>query len=159
MPDQGFGRRTQSDIFRRGASGAHGRVPTRWSELVAAAERAMSPDAWAYVAGSGGLESTAFANAEAFESWRIVPRMLRPIGDRDLGVELFGTRLPTPLLVAPVGVLELVDPAADLAIARAASALDIPMIMSNQASVPMERIAAAGGGGRRWFQLYWSTLG
>jgi lactate 2-monooxygenase len=153
----GFGRRTQTAIFRAGASGAEPRIPTRWSALVAAAERAMSPEAWAYVHGSSGTESTAEANADAFEQWRIVPRVLRDVSERDLGVTLFGHRYSTPLLTSPVGVLELVDPDADLAIARAAASLGVPAILSNQASVPMERVFAEGGEGPRWFQLYWST--
>ncbi|MFC5501531.1 alpha-hydroxy-acid oxidizing protein [Lysinimonas soli] len=154
---QAFARRTQTEIFRAGASGTAPRIPTRWPSLLAAAERAMSPEAWAYVHGSSGLESTADANAEAFARWRIVPRVLRDVSDRELGVTLFGHRYPTPLLASPVGVLELVDRDADLAIARAAASWGVPVILSNQASIPMERVAAEGGGGPRWFQLYWSS--
>lgn len=153
----GFGRRTQTAIFRAGASGREPRIPTRWPALLAAAQRAMSDEAWAYVAGSSGTESTAEANADAFEQWRIVPRVLRDVSERGLGVSLFGHHYPTPLLASPVGVLELVDPDADLAIARAASSLGVPMIMSNQASIPMERVFAEGGDGPKWFQLYWSS--
>jgi len=153
----GFGRRTQTSIFRARASGAVPRIPTGWQALVSRAERAMSAEAWAYVHGSSGTESTAEANAEAFEQWRIVPRVLRDVSERDLSVTLFGHHYPTPLLASPVGVLELVDPDADLAIARAASSLGVPMIVSNQASIPMERVFAEGGDGPTWFQLYWSS--
>lgn len=150
------GRARQSEIFRAGASGARPKVPTAWGALVAAAEGAMSADAWAYVAGSAGRESTAEANYEAFDAWRLVPRMLRDVADRDLSVELFGRRHPTPLLASPIGVLELVDDDADLAIARAAGSLGITSIVSSQASQPMETVAAAGAG-PWWFQLYWSS--
>lgn len=152
----GIGRSTQSTIFRAGASGARPAVPTSWPALVAAAERAMSPDAWAYVAGSSGREGTADANAAAFDRRRILPRVLRDVSSRDLSVELFGHRYPAPILAAPVGVLELVHPDADLAIARAAASLGLPAVLSSQASIPMERVAADGGGGPLWFQLYWS---
>jgi lactate 2-monooxygenase len=117
----------------------------------------MSAEAWAYVHGSSGIESTAEANADAFDAWRIVPRVLRDVSARDLGVTLFGHRYATPLLAAPVGVLELVDDDADLAIARAAAGLGVPTVLSSQASIPMERVAAEGGGGPLWFQLYWSS--
>lgn len=161
MPDDevrslAAGRARQTEIFRAGATGERPAVPTSWPALVGAAERAMSPDAWAYVAGSAGRESTAEANYDAFDAWRIVPRMLRDVSQRDLSVELFGRRHPTPLFTCPIGVLELVDPDADLAIARAAGALGITSVMSNQASQPMERIAAAEAGSW-WFQLYWSS--
>jgi L-lactate dehydrogenase (cytochrome) len=46
---------------------------------------------------------------------------------------------------------------ADVAVARAAAAEGVPMIISNQASRPMEEVAAAMGDAPRWFQLYWST--
>lgn len=150
------GRARQTEVFRAGASGARPPVPTSWPALVAAAERAMSPDAWAYVAGSAGRESTTEANYDAFDAWRLVPRMLRDVGERDLSVELFGRRHATPLFTCPIGVLELVDPDADLAIARAAGSLGITSIVSNQASQPMERVAGDGAG-PWWFQLYWSS--
>jgi lactate 2-monooxygenase len=116
----------------------------------------MSPEAYAYMAGGAGTESTMRENRQAFDRWRIVPRVLRDVSRRDLRVSLFGRELPTPLLLAPIGVLEMAHPDADLAVARAAAAEGIPMIFSSQASVPMERCAAAMGDAPRWFQLYWS---
>lgn len=157
MATTGAGRATQSTIFRQGVTGRLPRIPARWDDLVSRAERSMSPEAWAYVHGSAGLETTAEANADAFDSWRIVPRVLRDVSERDLGVELFGHRYPTPLLAAPIGALELVDDDADLAIARAAATHSIPAVLSSQASIPMERVATEGGGGPLWFQLYWSA--
>jgi len=117
----------------------------------------MSARAWAYVAGSSGAETTETANRQALDRWRIVPRMLRDASQRDLSVELFGRRYPTPLLAAPIGVLDLAHREADLGIARAAAALGMPYIVSNQASVPMERTAQVMGSAPHWFQLYWSS--
>src|SRR5436190_217486 len=57
----------------------------------------------------------------------------------------------------PAGVLEMVDDDADLAVARAARAEGVPMILSNQASKPMESVARELGETPHWFQLYWST--
>jgi len=152
-----FGRDTQSSIYRAGATGQKPVVPVAWDELEAAAQRAMAPAAWAYVAGSSGAEVTAANNRRALDAWQIVPRVLRDVSDRDLGIELFGHRYPTPLLAAPVGVLELVHPSADLGIAEAAANLGVPYILSSQASVPMETVSAAMGDAPHWFQLYWSS--
>ena len=116
----------------------------------------MSREAFAYTAGGAGSESTMRANRAAFDRWRIVPRVLRDVSVRDTSIELFGRRLPTPLLLSPIGVLELMHRDADLAVARAAASLGVPMIFSNQASVPMEGCAATMGDAPRWFQLYWS---
>ena len=82
---------------------------------------------------------------------------MHDISTRDTSVELFGRQLPGPFLLAPIGVLEMAHREADLAVARAAAAEAVPMIFSNQASVPMERCAEAMGSSPRWFQLYWST--
>ncbi|MEO8094325.1 MAG: lactate 2-monooxygenase [Pseudolysinimonas sp.] len=152
-----FGRDTQSAIYRDGASGRRPIVPVGWTALEAAAKKAMSPTAWAYVAGSAGNEDTAAENRRAFERWRIVPRMLRDVSDRSLEVELFGHRYPTPVIAAPVGVLELVHPEADLGIAKAAAALGVPYVFSSQASTQMEATAKVMGDSPHWFQLYWSS--
>lgn len=155
MPES-VGREAQSAIFRAGASGARPRVPVSWPALEARARRAMSRPAWAYVAGSAGTEDTTRANHDAFRRHRIVPRVLRDVAERDLGVTLLGRRHPTPLLTAPVGVLSLVHREADVAAARGAAAAGVTSIYSNQASVPMEEVAAAAPA-PHWFQLYWST--
>jgi lactate 2-monooxygenase len=116
----------------------------------------MSPQAFAYVAGGAGSEATMAANRAAFDRHRITPRVLRNAEARDLSVTLFGRTLPAPILAAPIGVLEMAHPDADLAVARATASLGVPMIFSNQASVAMERCAGAMGDSPRWFQLYWS---
>jgi isopentenyl diphosphate isomerase/L-lactate dehydrogenase-like FMN-dependent dehydrogenase len=152
-----IGRDTQSAIYRGGAIGRDPIVPASRDGLEAAARSAMSAEAWAYVAGSAGREATTAANSAAFDAWRIVPRMLRDVSHRDLGVSLFGHSYPTPVIAAPVGVLELAHPDADLAIARASASLGVPYVSSNQASIALENVFAATPGAPHWFQLYWSS--
>lgn len=151
------GRKRQTDIYIPGMSGIKPRVPVDTTALERAAQRKMSPAAFAYMAGGAGREQTMSNNREAFHRWRIVPRMLRDTSQRDLSVSLLGQTLPTPLLLAPIGVLELAHPDGDLAVARAASAEGVPMIFSNQASYPMEATATAMGDVPYWFQLYYSS--
>lgn len=146
----------QTDIYLAGARGVRPRVPVDAEALALAAQRVMREEAFAYLAGGAGSESTMRANRAAFERWRIVPRMLRDVSVRDTSIELFGRRLPSPFVLSPIGVLELMHRDADLAVARAAASLGIPMCFSNQASVPMETCATAMGDAPRWFQLYWS---
>lgn len=153
----GWGRRVQDRIYRDGVTGRRPPVPTSSSGLEAAARRALGPRAYAYLAGGAGTEATMAANRAAFDRHRIVPRVLRDVGVRDLTVELFGSRFPAPVLLAPIGVLSLAHPHADLAVARAAAARGVPFVFSNQASVSMEDTAGAMGGAPHWFQLYWST--
>src|SRR5436190_4147925 len=146
----------QTAIYRAGVSGRRPQVPTDATKLEARAHKAMPSEAFAYISGGAGTGATMRANREGFDRWRIVPRMLRDVSERDTSVELFGRRLPSPFLLCPVGVLEMVHADADLAVARAAAAEGVPMIFSNQASRPMEACAQALGSSPRWFQLYWS---
>ncbi len=130
-------------------------VPTRQDELEARAAAAMSPEAFAYIAGGAGREATMRANLAAFDSVRIRPRMLRDMASRDMSATMLGRVRPSPILAAPIGVQEMAHREGDLATARACAEIGVPMIISNQASHPMEAIAAASGAGERWFQLYW----
>ena len=83
--------------------------------------------------------------------------VLHDVSVRDTSVELFGTRLPSPFVLSPIGVLEMAHRDADLAVARAAAGEGVPMTFSNQASRPMEDCARELGDAPHWFQLYWST--
>lgn len=146
----------QREIYLKGLSGEKPAVPIDFTALERKARQSMSAEAYAYIAGGAGLESTMASNRASFERWRIVPRMLNDVSDRDTTVELFGRTLPSPFLLSPIGVLEMVSKEADAAVGRAAAAENIPMIFSNQASRPMEEVAETMGDAARWFQLYWS---
>ena len=160
MTKANIGRERQEEIYVGGVADAKPLVPVSMEKLEAAARRKMSAEGYAYVAGGAGVESTVSENRQAFERWRIVPRMLRGVQERDTSAQLFGHTLPSPFLLAPIGVLEMAHKEADLAVSRAAAAENVPFIFSNQASVPMERCAeamdAVTGGAPRWFQLYYS---
>ena len=166
-PSSPFGRARQNVIYRAGISGITPKVPTEAGRLEAAAKRALlrrpgGRRAWAYIYGGAGSGATMDANREAFDRRRIVPRMLRDTSERDLSVELFGRRLPAPVLVAPIGAAGLITRDADLDVGAAAADRGLPYILSSQGSSPMEATVAAmdaassTGSAPRWFQLYWS---
>ncbi|WIM98325.1 alpha-hydroxy-acid oxidizing protein [Actinoplanes oblitus] len=154
MPDAGLVR--QATIYRAGTLGRRPAVPTDFAELERRAKRASSAEAWAYVAGGAGEGRTMRRNRAAFDRWAIVPRMAAGAVDRDLSTEVLGTRLPSPLLLAPVGAGALMGRDSDIAIATGAAATGTPYVFSNQGCNPMEDCAAAMGDTPRWFQLYWS---
>jgi isopentenyl diphosphate isomerase/L-lactate dehydrogenase-like FMN-dependent dehydrogenase len=150
------GRRRQREVFVRGVGGRKPLVPVGAEALEERARKAMSPAAFAYVAGAAGGEHTMRANRDAFARHALVPRVLRDASVRELGTTLLGRALPAPLLLAPIGVLEMAHGDADLAVALAAASLGVPFVFSSQASVAMEECASAMGDAPRWFQLYWS---
>jgi lactate 2-monooxygenase len=127
-------------------------TPGDWE---ARARDALDPAAFGYIAGGAGAELTMRANREAFERVRLRPRMLAGNRERDLSVEVLGTRSAAPFFLAPIGVLSIAHPEGELACARAAAATGVPYILSSAASHSIEEIAAAMGDAPRWFQLYW----
>ena len=151
------GPQQQTSIYLAGVSGGRPRVSTDATLLEEHARGAMTPEAFAYVAGGAGTGATMRANRAAFDRWRIVPRMLRDVSERDSSVELFGRTLPAPFLIAPIGVLEMAHRDAERAVARAVRGLDVPMVYSSQASVAMEEVTEILGDSPRWFQLYWGV--
>ena len=143
------------EIYELGLAGQKISIPVPLDALEAKANEMLEPRAYDYVAGGAGGELTMRANREAFYRWRIVPRMLRNVSERDMSVELFGAKLPAPVILAPVGVQGIMHADAELATARAAASLGLPFVLSTVCSRTMEQIAEAAGTGQRWFQLYW----
>ncbi len=156
-PPTSSGMQRQLQIYLEGMQGHPPTMPVSWEAMEEAAAAVMKPEAHAYVAGGAGGEDTMRANLEAFRHWRIVPRMMRDVGRRDMSVDLLGHRLPAPLLLAPIGVLGIVHEEAEVAVARAARALGLPQILSTVSSKPLEAVAEAAGENPRWFQLYWGA--
>lgn len=146
----------QLGIYFQGLSGILPSLPMAFADLEAKAQAAMSPSICSYVAGGAGDERTQRVNVTAFENWGLMPRMFVGAAERDLSVELFGMTLPSPAMLAPVGVIALCaqDGHGDLATARAAAQTGVPMIASTMSADPMEDVAAALGDTPGFFQLY-----
>ncbi|MGB9279015.1 MAG: lactate 2-monooxygenase [Pseudonocardiaceae bacterium] len=144
-----------NEIYLRGLIGQRPDLPITADGLEAAAREALPAEAFSYVAGGASTERTMAANREAFARWRIVPRMLRGVIERDLSTTVVGTVMTAPVLTAPIGALGLVHPDADLAVTRAAAALGMTSVLSTASSTTLEDVAAATPDAGRWFQLYW----
>jgi isopentenyl diphosphate isomerase/L-lactate dehydrogenase-like FMN-dependent dehydrogenase len=135
-----------------------GRRPARtldWRELEQQAYAMLPRSARGYVEGGAGLRETMRANREAFDRWRIVPRMLKDVSERTLERTVLGTKMPAPVLLAPIGVQTVAHKEGELASARAAAHVGLPLIASTAAAHTIEQIAEAAGEQECWFQLYW----
>lgn len=158
QPSDPYGRLKQMDVYTSGMlADERPEYPVSYRELKQAAEEALSPEAYAYVAGGAGMETTATNNDRAMDQWQFVPRMLRDVSERNLPIELFGDELSVPFALAPIGAQSIIHDEGDLASARAAAELDVPFVQSTQASEPLEDVAEAMGNTPHWFQLYWSS--
>ncbi len=160
----------EHEIYVAGMLG--GRKPSRpvdWRELERDAYAMLSRGPRGYIQGGAGRGHTIRANREAFDEWRIVPRMLKDVSERSLERTVLGIKLPAPVLLAPIGVQTVAHPDGELASARAAAHVGLPLIASTAASHTIEQIADAARvatdapqgdteGEREhgfWYQLYW----
>jgi lactate 2-monooxygenase len=146
-----------TEIYLRGLDGVRPDLPTDPNRLEDAARAVLAEEPFDYVAGGAGTGATMRANRAAFDRYGLVPRMLRNNTARDWSTTLLGTAMPAPLLLAPIGVQSLLHAEGELAVARAAAELGVPMVLSTAASHTTEEVAAASGEGARWYQLYWPT--
>ncbi|HEY8961828.1 MAG TPA: alpha-hydroxy acid oxidase [Luteolibacter sp.] len=119
----------------------------------ALARERIDPEVWAYLAGGSADERTLRENREAFDKRRLSPRVLVDFSGANTRVELFGRTFSHPILIAPTAFHRLVHPQGELATVLGAAALEAGMVVSTQASVSLEDVAATTGS-PLWFQLY-----
>jgi lactate 2-monooxygenase len=146
----------QLQIYFAGLSGVTPKYPVDFETLKARAEAAMAPSLLHYVQGGCGDEHTQDENARAFHAWGMVPRMLVDCTTRDLSVDLFGCKLPSPLFMSPIGVTGLCteDGHGDIAAARASAETGVPLAVSTLTNDPLEDVIKAAGDTPAFFQLY-----
>ncbi|AZS21550.1 lactate 2-monooxygenase [Caulobacter sp. FWC26] len=146
----------QNEIYGAGLQGVRPKWPVDFRNLEMRATAAMSPDLLSYVQGGCGDEFTQRRNADAFHDWGVVPRMMVDASKRDLSIDLFGLKLPTPIFMSPIGVIGMCaqDGHGDIATAIAAQRTGVPVMASTLANDPVEAVGAALGDGVGFFQLY-----
>ncbi|MFC6452449.1 alpha-hydroxy-acid oxidizing protein [Paenibacillus vulneris] len=143
----------QMKIYESGDEAAK-LLPISIDEWEERAKKTLAAAPFGYVYGSAGAGDTNRSNVEAFQKYRIRPRVCCDISQHDLTTSLFGCRFPVPFLLAPIGVNTILHPDGELGPAKAAAKLGVPYILSNVSSKPMEEVADAMKDAVRWFQLY-----
>lgn len=146
----------QREIYLGGMAGKKPVIPFQFHELENAAKRKLPGSSFDYIACGAGDGKAINGNQKGFSTWSFVPRMLRNVEQCSMQSQFAGVKLDSPIILAPVGVLSLAHKEADLAVAKAANSLGVPMIFSNQASYSMEATAECFDQTPYWFQLYWS---
>ncbi|USG64391.1 alpha-hydroxy-acid oxidizing protein [Brevibacillus ruminantium] len=143
----------QMDIYQSGDEAAK-LLPISFEEWENRAKKILAAAPFGYVYGAAGAGNTHRANVDAFQKYRLRPRVCCDVSKLDLSISIFGTKFPVPFLLAPIGVNTILHSDGELAPAKAAAKLGVPYILSNVSSVPMEQVAETMQDGVRWFQMY-----
>ncbi|MEI2417673.1 alpha-hydroxy acid oxidase [Orrella sp. JC864] len=117
------------------------------------ARRRLPRIAFDFIDGGVDDEHCLQRNRAAFMQYRLVPRYLRDVGERDQSVRLLGRTYASPIGISPTGLAGLWRADADLMQARAARQADVPFLLSSASNGALEDIAAAAPG-HVWFQMY-----
>jgi lactate 2-monooxygenase len=146
----------QNEIYFNGLRGLHPELPVDFNLLEQKAQAAMPTSVLSYVQGGCGDEFTQRQNVDAFNHWGLIPRMMVDCSTRDLSIELFGLKLPTPIFLSPIGVLGICtsNGHGDLDVAQASARTSIPMVASTLSNDPLETVAKNLGDTPGFFQLY-----
>ena len=123
------------------------------ADMRKAAQRRLPRVIFDFVDGAAEDELGKAHNTDALDAVRVTPNYLIDIGKRSQKTNLFGQAWDRPVGIAPTGMSNLLWPNADLCLARAALAANVPYILSTAATTSIEDIGEATDG-RFWFQLY-----
>jgi 4-hydroxymandelate oxidase len=118
------------------------------------ARERLDPGAYDYIAGGADAELTLADNLAAWSRLRLRPRVLRDVAAVSTATTVLGTEVATPILVAPTAYHRLAHPDGEAATAAGAAAAGAVYVLSTQATMSIEEVAAAAPGGLRWFQVY-----
>lgn len=123
-------------------------------EFVRKARANLNQNAWDYIVGAAETETTMRRNRMALDEIAFRPRVLRDVRQVDGGVDQFGRRMRLPVVLAPVGALEIFDPDGAASVARAAGTFGAAHMLSSVSEPGLEKTAEAAPDALRLYQLY-----
>ena len=134
--------------------GASGEEFQNLHELIVRARANLNQNSWDYIVGAAETETTMRRNRMALDEIAFRPRVLRNVAHVDASVAQFGRRMRLPVVIAPVGALELFDPDGAASVARAAGRFGAAHMLSSVSEPGLEKTAEAAPDALRMYQLY-----
>lgn len=131
--------------------GVHSAI--NYDDLRRMARRRLPRIAFDFIDGGVDAERGLITNTNAFEAIRLVPKYMVDIDKLDQSTTLFGRKYSQPFGIAPTGGAALFRSGADMMLARAAKAANIPFIMSGASTATMEELAQVAPE-HGWYQVY-----
>jgi glycolate oxidase len=134
--------------------GASGEEFQNLHEFIRKARANLNQNAWDYIVGAAETETTLRRNRMAIDEIAFRPRVLRNVAEVDATARLFGRTLRLPVMLAPVGALEIFDPGSGASVARAAGTFGAAHMLSSVSDPGLEKTAEAAPDALRMYQLY-----
>ncbi|MBD1879935.1 alpha-hydroxy acid oxidase [Coleofasciculus sp. FACHB-T130] len=128
--------------------------PINLFEYERLANQHLSQMALDYYASGAWDEITLRDNRAAFERYKLRPRMLVDVSQRDLSTTMLGQSLQLPILIAPMAFQCLAHPDGEIATAKTAAKMGTAMVLSTLATKSIEEVASVANQTPQWFQLY-----
>jgi isopentenyl diphosphate isomerase/L-lactate dehydrogenase-like FMN-dependent dehydrogenase len=124
-------------------------------EFVRKARANLNQNAWDYIVGAAETETTMRRNRMALDEIAFRPRVLRNVAKVDASVEVFGRKLRLPVMMAPVGALEIFEPEnAAASVTRGVGRFGAAHMLSSVSEPGLEKVAGAAPDALRMYQLY-----
>jgi len=124
-------------------------------EFIRKARANLNQNAWDYIVGAAETETTMRRNRMALDEIAFRPRVLRNVAKVDASVERFGRKMRLPVMLAPVGALEIFDPkGAAASVTRGVGRFGAAHMLSSVSEPGLEKVAEAAPDAVRLFQLY-----
>jgi lactate 2-monooxygenase len=146
----------QWSVYGDAVRGISSRYPFDFESIERKAFDALPDWVYRYVSAAAGDGRTQRANIDAYSRYGIIPRMMVSPPERDLSINLFGKQLPSPMFMAPIGLIGLCSPDfhGDVAAAKASADTSVPFTLSTFSQTPMEDVIKHAGSTPNFFQLY-----
>lgn len=122
-------------------------------EIITQARRNLSQHVWHYLTGGAESETTMCRNRLALDSLALRPRVLVEVSKIDASTMFLGNRLRIPVMLAPIGSLQIMTPEGAVAVAKAAYEFGTLNFVSSVTQPNLEETAAATPH-PKIFQLY-----
>jgi len=121
--------------------------------MVKLAKRNLPQTSWDYLIGGTETETTVARNRLSLDSLAFKPRVLNDVSTVDTTTSFLDQPMSMPILLAPVGSLQIFDPGGGATATKAAAEMGIMSIASSVCTPDIEEIASASNASKV-YQLY-----
>jgi L-lactate dehydrogenase (cytochrome) len=121
-------------------------------DFEATARRRLPKFIYGYISGGAETDAAVADNRRAFDEYGFVPRVLNDVSGRGQSTTLFGKSYASPFGIPPMGSAALCAYRGDAVLARAAAAINVPMILSASSLIRLEDIRRENPAA--WYQAY-----